>query len=299
MLGGLTDLLFGAPTDLSGMARETKDLYNRIALPDDVWKDISPEALMNENAEFELMREDPATRNMQMQALARMAGLSEQGLSDVDQAGFYNAQQMGNQMARSGREAAMLDAQRRGAGGSGMEFALREIANQGGAQRAQEAAMQQAAESAKQRAMYNQAFLQGSGQVRGQDFANQAANTNIINQFNQANTQSRNQANQYNVGNRNDAARYNQEGKINLNQQRFNNEMGKAGGIAGANSQIAQAGAAQDAARQGRINQLVGIGGMVGAGYIGRPDQQVSIQTGAPKRMALNYNDQDPTKAFA
>jgi hypothetical protein len=102
-------------------------------------------------AQAETVAQDPVVRQMQLSALAKMAGLAENGLSEVDEAAFVKAQNMGGQMARSGMQAALQDAQARGVSGSGLEFALREQANQGGAQRAQEAALEQAAKSAQMR----------------------------------------------------------------------------------------------------------------------------------------------------
>lgn len=283
---------------VEGTLRDAQRRFDAISLPDDVWKDISPESLQYENADYNLVDEDPETRNMQMQALARMAGLAEDGLSDVDQAAYQKAQSMGSQMARSGREAALQDAQMRGVGGSGMEFALREIANQGGAQRAQEAALQQAADSARQRALYNQAFLEGSSKVRGQDFSNASANNDIINQFNMANTQGRNAANQVNVGARNDAQRYNQEGRINLNQQRFNNELNKAAGASGQGVNIARAQAAQQAANTAQNNAMIGAVGNAFTGMVGNMSRPKQQSQPAQDWSAVDRED-DPNRRFA
>lgn len=268
IIGGMFD-----DTDEQAMEELAKNrrLYEGIEVPNLTWEDYAPERYKNETANYELTNEDPALRSYQMDALKRMSGLADNGLSEVDQAGYAKARNLGAQEARAGSQAAIQDAQSRGVAGSGMEFAMREIANQGGAQRSQEAALQQAADSARQRALYAQAYQQGLGNQRSQDFQANRANTDIINQFNQANTAQRNTVNMANTDLTNKSQMYNQEGKRGVKQQNFNNQITRANGISGATTQIANGFAAQNAANTADRNMWTGIGAQAGMMAMGVP----------------------------
>jgi hypothetical protein len=244
--------------------------FEGIKLPELTWKDYAPELYQSESANYELSKEDPVVRSAQMSVLSKLAGLADQGLSDEDAAAFAKARSQGNQMSRAGTEAAIANAQARGVGGSGMEFAMREIANQQGAQRSQEAGLDQAAAAARQRAMYNQAYGQQLGQVRGQDAQANQANTDIINRFNSANTQQRNQMNLANTDMRNQAQQMNNQGRNNVQQQSFDNQLKRAAGISGGYRDQANADAAAGAARASERNQLIGIGAGAFGSYLGR-----------------------------
>lgn len=266
----LDDLLSGIPV-IGGMfdnsddqaldqLRRNQELFGNIGLP--TLKEYSPEEFRYtgdfnpEDAQYETVSEDPLTRSAQMSALSKLSGYADSGLSDVDAAVFDDARQMGAQMARGGREAALADAQSRGVAGSGMEFAMREIANQEGAGRSQKAALDQAKTSAENRVLYNKAYGDSLAGLRDQDYRTASGNTGIINQFNQNNTTARNNAQarnldarqtvgNANVQNRNSAQLENN----NIRQQGFDNQMGRAGAQAGANTGMAQGYAAQNAAR--------------------------------------------------
>jgi hypothetical protein len=259
---GLLDFLTGGGDDAGfrdarNAVNQNRGLYDSIMLPE--YDTYSPELYKTDSADYSLMTEDPTIKSMQLSALNKMAGLADTGLSSVDDAGFMLARDEGNQMARAGTQAAIENAQARGVGGSGLEFAMREIANQQGAQRAQDAGLNQAAESARQRAMYNQAYGQQLAGVRSQDAQTAKGNTDIINQFNQMNTQNRNRTNAANVDAKNDAFKYN-EG---LKDKTYNNQMKRADSMAGLNNRNAEIGMAESAQEQQRKRAM---GGLVGAG---------------------------------
>lgn len=284
VIGGLFD-----DSDEQAMAELAKNrkLYENIQLPNLMWEDYAPELFQTESAQYELTQEDPLLKSAQLSALQKMAGLAESGLSDIDAAGFQRARSMGARDARAGTEAAIANAAARGAGGSGMEFAMREMANQGGAERAQQAALEQAAASARQRALYQQAYGDMLGNVRGQDLGARQANTDIINRFNQANTAQRNETAVNNTQTKNSAQQYNLEGRRDTKQQNFTNEMARAGGISGATKDIAGGYAAQNAARTADRNTWTQIGA---SALTGMP------VGGAPKKPKANsagqsYND--------
>jgi hypothetical protein len=247
-------------------------LYKGLNLP--TFKDYKPEAYNPNEAKANLIQEDPSLRSAQMNVLSRMAGLADTGLSDVDNAGFERARELGNQMEHSNTAAALQNAQARGIGGSGLEFALREMGNQAGAERAQGAGVQQASQAAQQRALYNQAYGNALGGMRQQDLGANSANANILNDFNKLNTQNRNQAQLYNVGQNNYAQQYGNQ----MAQQNFQNQLSKVGGQAGANKEVAQGyynqGAANQQNRNGMLNAGIGVAGLAGAFDKKKPDEE-------------------------
>lgn len=261
--------LFGDDNSSMDAIRRAQDqnraIYNQIELPK--YKEWVPDLYNTESANYALTEDDPVVKSMQMQSLARMAGLADTGQSDVDAAGFDAARSLGDQQAKAGTAAAIQDAQNRGVAGSGQEFAMREMANQGGAERAHTAALEQASNAAKQRALYAQAYGSQVAGARDQDARTASANTNIINQFNQANTQQRNQTANANVGLHNQAFQYNQD----LKDKSYQNQLGKAGIITGINTQAGAANAAQAEAERKRQQALAGMAGGVVGGAFGGP----------------------------
>lgn len=229
-----------------------------------------------EKAQSSLINENPDDRSAQLSALNNLSGLAKTGLSDVDTAGFENARNIGSQTLHSGTDAALQNAQARGVGGSGLEFAMREMANQQGAQNAQQAGLQQASNSAQMRALYNQAFGNMTSQVRGQDYNAAATNAGILNNFNMYNTGQANQAQQrnrgemqgisnQNIGNQNAAQQYNN----NMQQEQFNDALQKQNAISGGYNNVAQGyynqGAANDNTR-GALTQAAGAAAGYAAG---------------------------------
>lgn len=252
-----------------GELAKNQELWNNIKVPDEVWKDYAPDNYTAKNADYQQIQSDPAVQSAQMSALQQLAGLSQNGLSDVDQAAFAKARNEAGQMQNQNLGAALSNAESRGVSGSGMEFAMREMAGQNAANQAQNANLQQAADSAKQRALYAQAYGDQLGSVRNQNFQQAQANSNIVNQFNMANTQAQNAASQYNVGNQNQAQQLNNQGHLNTQQQNFNNQVTKAGGQAQANTGMAGGFAAQNAANTSTQNALLGAGANAYGAYEG------------------------------
>lgn len=257
--------LFG--DDGSDAAKEAnqrnRDLYNKLLPPK--FQQYTPEQLKNVSANYQTINQDPLIKSAQESALAKMSGLADNGLTAADQANFQQARNIGSQQAASGNAAALQNAAARGVGGSGLEFAMREMANQGASQNAQNAGLQQASDSARQKAMYQQAYGQQLSGYANQQNNLAAQNTGIVNQFNAMNTNNQNDANRENTRNNNQAYQYNQG-----NQQRdYQNQLQKAGGIAGTNNEDARIAADRAAAQQGQVKA---IGGLIGAGagaYLG------------------------------
>lgn len=270
--------LFGGDNSNEAMLQElakNRGLYSQIDLPK--YSQYVPEKYDNESATAKLTSDDPVMKSKQLEALAQMQGMSQKGLSDADIAGFQAAKSAGNQLAQGREGAAIQDAQARGVGGGGSEFAMREAANQAGAERAQEAALAQAAQASNNRNSYMQAYANQLGQTRQQDYNTNAANTNALNNFNLVNTQGRNAANQANVTGTNQAFQYN-EG---LKDKNYQNQLGQADRIAGINTQQGQMTAAQQEAerrRQAALMGMVGTGvGAVAGAYAGNPAAGAAI----------------------
>lgn len=279
VVGGVAGLIGSGDDSDSNAAmaalQQNRDIYGSINAPQ--YSPLNPDLYQvagqydPKMASANTISEDPSTRNAQLSVLGKMAGLADTGLSDVDQQGYQHAQEMGNQVAKGGTDAAIANAAQRGVGGSGMEFAMREMANQGGAQRANEAGLGQAADSARMRAMYTQAYGQGLSGLRGEDYRAGAGNANILNQFNMANTGAANDAQKYNLGNaqavgnanvgqRNYAHQYNND----LGQREFQDKMAIAGGASGANNNLAQGYAAKDAASTSNTNSNMALAAQTG-----------------------------------
>jgi hypothetical protein len=267
--------VYGALFDQSGKQgmgelERNQALWGGLGVPTQTWKDLDPQIYRPEMAQGHTVQDDPLVKSAQMSALAKMGDLSNTGLSDVDQAGYQQARDIGNQMANSGTQAAIQNANSRGLGGSGMEFAQREMANQQGAQRAQQAGLQQASDSARQRALYNQAYSNALGNQRAQDLNLNAQNAGILNQFNMANTNMQNQANQWNVNNQNQAQLANNNGRNAAMQANFNNALARTQGAAGANTGMGKGDFATNAANTANRNQYMQaamkLGSMSGGG---------------------------------
>lgn len=253
--------------------QQNRGLLDGVSLPE--YENYIPEELQvsgeynPENAIYQTISEDPRLRSSQLSVLDKLAGYADTGLSAEDEAAFARARNQAGQISRAGTQAALQNAQSRGVGGSGLEFAMREMASQGGVQAAQEAGLSQAQAAAKQRADYLSKYEDGLANMRGQDLTANKANSDIINQFNMANTNARNQSQQYNLGNRqevmnqnvanrNDATKY----RNTMAQQQFDNRMSKATGQMNANNGVAQGYYGQNAANTSERNANTQLGMM-------------------------------------
>ncbi len=237
--GGIGGLFDNSDDQAMAEIQKNRQLWEQLQVPELTWENLLAENYSPEQAVSNTVQEDPLIRSAQMSALAKMAGLADTGLSAEDEAAFMKAKTNANQMARGNRDAVAANATARGVGGSGMEFALKEIGNQEAATRAQQGGMDQAAASARQRALYNQAYGQQLAGVRGQDYTANRGNADILNQFNMANTNTANQGQLFNIGNRQGMAEKNQTGRQNTQQNNFNNQVTKIGGLSGANTGVA------------------------------------------------------------
>ncbi len=259
--------LFGGDSSFgeeSGRLQRWKELYGNV--PDPELRDLAPELITPETMNYELIKEDPALRSRQLDALSRLSMLADEGQSAEDVAVFERAKQQANQIAKQGTQSAIESARARGVGGSGLEFAMREMANQGGSERARASGIDQAAASARARALNQQAYLQGLGSQRDQDMRLNSQNNDVINRFNQMNTTNRNQAAQYNAEQRMNSGRYNND----MSQRRYDNQMGRMDRQAGLERQANEVNAAERENRRRRGSALTGlVGAGIGAAFGG------------------------------
>lgn len=270
VFGGLLD---DSDQQSKDLLAQNQAMYGNLQTPNSQFQKYTPEAYQYDynpqRYQANTVQEDPSIRNAQLEALQKLSGLSQTGLTAEDQAAFQKARDMSQQQARGGREAALQNAQARGMAGSGMEFALGQMADQGAAGQAQQAGLDQAAQSARQRALYTQAYGQGLQNLRQQDYGVNAGNADILNRFNQMNTNAQNEAamgrNQWgmqNAMNRNYAQQYNQGGQRGLSQQDYENQLSRIQGRTGANNAMDKYYAAQGAAN---AKQRAGAGAALGS----------------------------------
>lgn len=117
---------------------------------------------------------EPRLKQAQMNALARMQQVGEEGLTVTDRAAINLALSETNQAARGREEAIIQDMARKGMLGSGMELAARQASGQ---QAASEASRQGFDTAALSRERALQAIMQSgelAGQQRDQSFGEQA-----------------------------------------------------------------------------------------------------------------------------
>lgn len=224
---------------------------------------------------------DPRLAQAQMQYLEALGQQGQTGLTATDRNAFDQLQRGVASQEQSRQNAILQNMAQRGVGGSGMELAARLQSSQSGADRAQQESMALAAQ-AQQRALEAQAAAGGlAGQMRTQEFGEKsdiARAKDIMGQFNQQNQLATRRGNvqeqrQTQAGNlqmrqsmenqRTNTA--NEQEKLNkaLLQQRFSNELGRAGGQAGQYNVMGNA-AQQGAAATGQ--NIANIGGAVGSG---------------------------------
>lgn len=254
---------------------------------------------------------DPTTRATQMDALQQYIDIANAGGLDAESK--LALQQVIDQMraeSRGAQGAIMNEAQAMGQGGGDFALTQRAIAAQGAANNAANQGLQTAAiADANRRAALN-AMANIGGSVNAADFAQAAEKARAQDAINAANIQAQNAAAAQNVANKiqtgefnvntaqgvnaaNTAAGQNQVYyNASLPQQRFNNELAKASGIAGVSG--SQANAAQNAANANLAftGSLLGTAGTIAGAALGGPaGAAVGSQVGKtvapqPKRYA-------------
>ena len=174
------------------------------------------QTVQQQNSEMANISTDPALRQAQMDALARMQNIGEDGL---DAEGRFRLNQISNQQSQQNKgqqDAIMQGAQRRGMGSSSNTLAAQLMAQQAGANRANVQGQSVAALAEKQAldAMLKSGQL--GGDIRTQDFDEDARRAEAQDAINKFNTSLRGDTAQRNVDRRNDAQQTNLEAQQEL-----------------------------------------------------------------------------------
>lgn len=163
-------------------------------------------------SEFQKLMSDPKLKDAQMAALSSLQEYGNQGGLNAQAKGrLHDIAKEESVRERGAREAIMQGAQQRGVAGSGLEF-LNLIKNQqDSASRAADRGTQVAADAEVRAldALMNSGKM--AGDIRSQDFNEQARKAQAIDEINRFNTQNRMNVDQYNVGTRNKGQQYNLE----------------------------------------------------------------------------------------
>lgn len=235
---------------------------------------------------YDDMNIDPTGRDAQIQALSRLKDVADQGgMDSIDKARVLDINNAVDTDNRGAQDAIVQNAQERGVGGSGVELAARLQAQQGAATRGANNASQVSAD-AQARALQ---ALQASGNmgttVYGEDAQTaekKAEAQDVINRFNTGNAQNVENAN---VATRNDAQAKNlaetqRVADTNTNNTNsaevhnkglletdFQNQMAKAGAMAGQYNNLANTALDQAQRKDAFTGEIIGAGGQILAGY--------------------------------
>jgi hypothetical protein len=159
-----------------------------------------------EEINAKLIQIDPSYRAKQFQSIENLKDLGEGYGASRMAADMRQAEMQANQLAQGREQAALMNAQARGVGGSGLEFALGQQGSQEAANRAMLGGMNAAQAAALNRLQTGQGYLQGITNLRQQDTDLESRNADAINKYNAMNVVARNAARQSNIDNRNKAA---------------------------------------------------------------------------------------------
>jgi hypothetical protein len=233
---------------------------------------------------------DPTTRAAQLAALSQYQNIANAGGLDANaKLALQQTIDAANVQSQGAQGAIQQQAQAEGQGGGDFALTQRAIAAQGASNNAATQGLETAAMAeANREAALNQMANIG-GQVNASDYNQAAAKAAAQNQINTTNQAATNAANTGNVANQIQTGEFNvgtaqnvnaantaaNQGQVYYNaglpQQQFNDELAKAGGIAGVSG--AQANAAQSAqnAGLGFTGSLLGTAGTVIGGIYGGP----------------------------
>lgn len=238
------------------------------------------EALLNLGpSAYEGISLDPTARAAQVNSLAKMGEIAQQGVTPEDKAVYELIRRNVAGEAEAKQQQIMQNMQSRGVGGSGAELATRLISSQNSADRLQQAQLEEAAkkQQARMQALTSQANM--AGNLRNSDYSEAsnvasakdkiaAFNTQNAQALNTRNTDRANSTNQYNVSNNqrladNNVNMRNQQQQHNkgLLQQNFSNQMNLANAKAGQYGNQAQA---QDTQAGQTASMWAGVGQGVG-----------------------------------
>jgi hypothetical protein len=228
------------------------------------------------------IQEDPRLKAAQMSALEEVSGLAQTGLGAEDRAALNEIRRQAAGMAQAQKATTLQQMQERGMGDSGANLIAQLQSGQAAADMASQQGDRLAAEAAaaRRQALGQQASMASQMSQQQLSLAGQKASAaDAIAQFNAQNRQnvgSQNLSARQNIANQ-QAANRNQQELYNkgLIQQRFQNEMAKASGVVGQQTNLAnqftqQATSAQQA-QQAQTGALLNLAGTVGGAMVGGP----------------------------
>lgn len=283
---------------------QMKDYIRQAAAENPELMGLFQEAQMGESA-LEDIAIDPKLRENQSKVIDELSELAETGMSDEDMAKRRELQRQVAQDEQARQKSIIQNLQERGLGGSGLELALRSGSSQESARRASEGADRLTSDMADRRRSALAQLSETAGRLRSQDYGEQkdlATTRDTIAQFNalqRANTANRNLQLRQGMENQRSAQNRQMYGNLgNLQQQRFSNDMQKAGAYANATAPIAQMQARNVARSQGPMGMIgtlagAGIGGLASGG------NPQAIGVGAQLGGAFGSGMQSNTAAFA
>ena len=236
---------------------------------------------------------DPSTRAAQEAALLKLQGLSETGMDDVDMARLVEIQNRVGMQERGSREAIMQNMAERGIRGSGLELAAQLSNNQAAAQQAQSEALNVNAQ-AQQRAL--EALMnsgQMAGQMRSQDFAQEAQIAQASDAIKKFNAQQSTAMQNQNLANQNQAKMLQYQQDMQAAQ-----EAADAQNMTGLSFIDSQKYSNQMAQNQfgNQMNKINTQNALAGQEFQDK-FQQATGQAGAQNQMAQNINQQQNQQA--
>ncbi len=285
--------------DAAQTMRENRAYFESIGIPPieaqklilqqyDLPADFIPlleEAEQLDPSQLDAIEFDPRFQESRLGALGKLENISEQQGMDIQaQVAMDEALAQARQQEQSQREAVQIGSQRRGVAGGGLDLALQQDAQQNAANQAKKALQQEAA-IANQRAM--EALMQGTGlagQLSQEDIALQTSKAQAADAINKFNMMNRQEIEQRNIAEQNRAKLENLRGKeavamANIDVQnaqqkankalikdKFQQEMAKAGAMAGQGTQqVAQTNRAGDIAAKSASSPYSAGAGTLGA----------------------------------
>lgn len=167
------------------------------------------EAILQQQSEMQGISTDPRLKEAQMKALSQLQQMGETPLTAVETAELNNIRRSTSQQAQARQESILQNMAQRGMGGSGSELAAALSSSQASADRASQEGDRTAA-MAQQRALEAIAGAgRMGGQMRDQDFSEQARIAQAQDAINHFNTMQRSGVQTRNVSATNDSRRHN------------------------------------------------------------------------------------------
>lgn len=239
--------------------------------------------ILSKPTKFEEVSTDPLLREAQMNALKSLQEVGQAGLTAEDRAQVNQLRREVNREEQAKQAQILQSMAQRGAAGSGMELAARLSSAQASADRAAQESDRLAANALQRQLQAVAQSGQLGGSIRGQDFGEQAQKASAIDAINLFNTQTQQGVQTRNIGSKNEAQLRNLQEKQRISdtnvglrnqqeqhnkalyQQRFQNEIAKAGGMSGSLQAQSQAFANK---AQGTADFYSGIGKGVDQGIM-------------------------------